>query len=197
MIRYFHWTYPEFDDVEATTSWRGPIDYSVSGLPYIGSLGSEPGLFVAVGFSGNGVGPCYVAGQSLAAQILGGEDVLQGSALTKPQPGALPPEPFRYVGGRIVRAAIERKEAREDTGPQGRSDHGGGRAARSDELHRSTTVSSAVACRAAVAASSDDPAQHALDRPSATGFVADEASIQRPSTAADSASAVSLFVYWR
>jgi hypothetical protein len=29
---------------------------------------------------------------------------------------ALPPEPFRYVGGRIVRAAIERKEAREDEG---------------------------------------------------------------------------------
>jgi glycine/D-amino acid oxidase-like deaminating enzyme len=116
MLKYFHWTYPEFHDVNATTSWRGPIDYSVSGLPYIGPLGSAPGLFVAVGFSGNGIGPCYVAGQSLAAQILGGKDVLEGSALTKPQPGALPPEPFRYVGGRIVRAAIERKEAREDEG---------------------------------------------------------------------------------
>lgn len=116
MLSYFRWTYPEFRDLDATRSWRGPIDYSVSGLPYIGPLGSVPGLFVAAGFSGNGVGPCYVAGQSLAAQILGGDDVLKGSALTRPQPGALPPEPLRYVGGRIVRSAIERKEAREDQG---------------------------------------------------------------------------------
>jgi glycine/D-amino acid oxidase-like deaminating enzyme len=116
MLRYFRWTYPELRDVDSATSWRGPIDYSVSGLPYIGSLGDVPGLFVAAGFSGNGVGPCYVAGQSLAAQILGGEDVLKGSALTKPQPGALPPEPFRYLGGRIVRAAIDRKERIEDEG---------------------------------------------------------------------------------
>jgi glycine/D-amino acid oxidase-like deaminating enzyme len=116
LLRYFRWTYPEFGDVEMATSWRGPIDYSVSGLPYIGPLGSVPGLFVASGFSGNGVGPCYTAGQSLAAQILGGDDVLRGSALTKPQPGTLPPEPFRYIGGRIVRAAIDRKERREDHG---------------------------------------------------------------------------------
>jgi glycine/D-amino acid oxidase-like deaminating enzyme len=116
LLKYFRWTYPEFHDVDAVTSWRGPIDYSVSGLPYIGPLGSVPGLFVAAGFSGNGLGPCYLAGESLAAQILGGEDVLRGSALTKPQPGKLPPEPFRYLGGRIVRAAIERKEDREDAG---------------------------------------------------------------------------------
>jgi len=114
MLRYFHWTYPELNDTTASTSWRGPIDYSVSGLPYIGPLGGVPGLFVAAGFSGNGVGPCYVAGQSLAAQILGGDDVLKGSALTKPPAGALPPEPFRYIGGRIVRSAIERKERIED-----------------------------------------------------------------------------------
>ena len=116
LLRYFRWTYPEFTDVEMATSWRGPIDYSVSGLPYIGPLGGVAGLFVAVGFSGNGVGPSYLAGQSLAAQILGGDDVLRGSALTKPQPGTLPPEPFRYIGGRIVRAAIDRKESREDHG---------------------------------------------------------------------------------
>jgi glycine/D-amino acid oxidase-like deaminating enzyme len=116
LLRYFRWTYPEFTDVEMATSWRGPIDYSVSGLPYIGPLGSVAGLFVAAGFSGNGVGPSYLAGQSLAAQILGGDDVLRGSALTKPQPGTLPPEPFRYIGGRIVRAAIDRKESREDHG---------------------------------------------------------------------------------
>jgi glycine/D-amino acid oxidase-like deaminating enzyme len=114
MLEYFRWTFPELGDADAVTSWRGPIDYSVSGLPYIGPLGAVPGLFVAAGFSGNGVGPCYLAGQSLAAQILGGEDVLKGSALTKPQPGALPPEPFRYLGGRIVRSAIDRKERRED-----------------------------------------------------------------------------------
>jgi glycine/D-amino acid oxidase-like deaminating enzyme len=116
LLKYFRWTYPEHSDVEMATSWRGPIDYSVSGLPYIGPLGRAPGLFVAAGFSGNGVGPSYLAGQSLAAQILGGDDVLRASTLTKPQPGSLPPEPFRYVGGRMVRAAIDRKESREDAG---------------------------------------------------------------------------------
>jgi glycine/D-amino acid oxidase-like deaminating enzyme len=110
---HLHRTFPALEGVRLETSWRGPIDYSVTGLPFIGAL-STPGLYTAAGFSGNGLGPAYLAGESLAAQILGGEDVLEGSALTRPQARRLPPEPVRYAGGRIVRAAIARKEAAED-----------------------------------------------------------------------------------
>ena len=37
-------------------------------------------------------------------------------ALQRPPRGGLPPEPFRYAGGLIVRAAVARKEAAEDRG---------------------------------------------------------------------------------
>jgi len=114
MLGHLHRAFPALADVGAATSWRGPIDYSVSGLPFVGAIPGSPGLYAAAGFSGNGLGPARIAGESLAAQILGGEDPLRGSSLTRPQTNQLPPEPVRYLGGRLVRAAIARKEGRED-----------------------------------------------------------------------------------
>jgi hypothetical protein len=73
-------------------------------------------VLAAIGFSGNGVGPSYVAGVALAQMALGDapEEIPEG--LQRPQDGGMPPEPIRYLGGRMVREAVRRKEQAEDGG---------------------------------------------------------------------------------
>jgi glycine/D-amino acid oxidase-like deaminating enzyme len=115
VLRQVAWSFPE-STFRPVTSWRGPIDYSINGLPFVGLLGSTPGLYTAVGFSGNGTGPSKIAAESLAAQILGGDDPLLGTALTRPPKSSFPLEPIRYIGARVVRRAMEAKERREDQG---------------------------------------------------------------------------------
>jgi hypothetical protein len=90
------------------------VDYSVTGLPFVGPLPQHPGVLAGVGFSGNGVGPSFVAGRALAEMALGREVTAMPEALRRPPRRGLPPEPLRRVGGALVRAAVARKETAED-----------------------------------------------------------------------------------
>jgi glycine/D-amino acid oxidase-like deaminating enzyme len=108
--------YPALWDVPIAASWRGPIDYSLTGLPFFCRLDGRDDILVGAGFSGNGVGPSHLAGQTLAAMALNGGDERIPEALTAVPQGRLPREPLRYVGGLTVRAATARKEAAEDLG---------------------------------------------------------------------------------
>ncbi len=111
-----HRTYPRLLDVPIAQSWRGPIDYSVSGLPFVFEVGGDPSVLAATGFSGNGCGPSYVVGDALAAMALGQDAEVFPEALRRIPRSPLPPEPVRYLGGRLVREAIARKEKLEDDG---------------------------------------------------------------------------------
>lgn len=111
---HFHRSYPMFWDVPAVRSWSGPIDYSISGMPSFVRMGDQPNIIAAAGFSGNGVGPSYIAGRILASMALDKDDEWAHTGLAAHPKGALPPEPARYLGGLVVRAAIARKENIED-----------------------------------------------------------------------------------
>jgi glycine/D-amino acid oxidase-like deaminating enzyme len=111
-----HYVYPNLADVPAVRSWRGPVDYSLSGLPFFSTLHGEPAIIVGAGFSGSGVGPAYVAGQILGAMALGQDDHPGPEGLCRIPGGAMPPEPFRFAGGALVRAAVGRKESEADRG---------------------------------------------------------------------------------
>jgi glycine/D-amino acid oxidase-like deaminating enzyme len=106
--------YPSLSDVPVARSWRGPIDYSVSGLPFLFGVGGHPRVHGATGFSGNGCGPSHVAGEALAALAVGAPAEDFPEALRRVPASPLPPEPVRWLGGRMVRAAIARKERLED-----------------------------------------------------------------------------------
>ena len=110
----FHRLYPSLRDVPAERSWLGPIDRSKSGLPFFGQLGQNHAILVGAGYSGNGVGPSFLGGRILASLARGIDDEWAHCALVRP-PAGLPPEPVRYLGGRIVRSAVARKERAEDT----------------------------------------------------------------------------------
>jgi len=115
--RHFRRTYPMLADVPVEGSWTGPIDRSRTGLPFFGELPGMPGVLVGVGYSGNGVGPSYLGGRMLASLALGRDDEWSNAGLVGPPGGGtFPPEPVRFVGGHVVKAAIERKERAEDAG---------------------------------------------------------------------------------
>ena len=99
-----------------THAWGGPVDRSTDGLPFFGRLQGRCPVLYGVGFSGNGVAPSYIAGKILASTALGYRDEWSECGLNRGVPLRFPPEPFRFVGGTIVREAVRRKEEREDHG---------------------------------------------------------------------------------
>jgi glycine/D-amino acid oxidase-like deaminating enzyme len=109
-------TYPALWDIPVAERWSGPIDYSLSGLPFFVRLRQAPAVLVCAGFSGDGVGPSRLAGEILAELAAGGGDAGLPEALRTVPTRPMPPEPIRYLGGRLVRGAIARKEHSEDLG---------------------------------------------------------------------------------
>jgi glycine/D-amino acid oxidase-like deaminating enzyme len=105
---------PSLAGVAVERSWGGPIDVSADRLPFFGSSGR---VHYGVGYTGNGVGPSWLGGQILASLALGREDEWTSLPLVGRRPRPLPPEPFRYVGGRAIRSATL---ACEDAGEAGR-----------------------------------------------------------------------------
>lgn len=105
--------YPSLTAVPITASWNGPIDRTVDGLPFFTTLG-RPDLICGAGYSGNGVAPSALGGRILASLALGREDEWSRCGLVRRAPPGMPPEPFRYIGGRMVRSAVARKEHAED-----------------------------------------------------------------------------------
>ncbi len=112
----FRELYPALAGVATPQSWTGPIDRTHDALPLFGRLGGRPDIVFGGGYSGNGVGPTYLGGRMLASLALGLDDEWSHSAeLFKPR-GGFPPEPIRYLGAHVVRAAVARKERLEDRG---------------------------------------------------------------------------------
>ena len=93
---------PALADARIDARWSGPIDVSADRLPRFGTV---PGtrLHYGAGYSGNGVGPSWLGGQILASLALGLEDEWSTLPLVTRRGRRLPPEPFRYAGGRLVR----------------------------------------------------------------------------------------------
>ncbi len=104
--------FPALEGRAITHAWGGPIDVSPSHLPQIGTLDGAP-VHYAFGFTGNGVGPCHLAGRVLAALAAGEPTPL---SLVDPAPALVPPEPIAYFGGTLVRRAFLRKERLEEAG---------------------------------------------------------------------------------
>ncbi|MGD9735910.1 MAG: NAD(P)/FAD-dependent oxidoreductase [Solirubrobacterales bacterium] len=108
---------PRLGNVELTHAWAGPIDRSSTGLPRVGKLGGDPRITYVMGFSGTGVLPTVTLGHCLAAVVLDRDDAARAQAELLTRSGSpFPPEPIRYLGGRLVQNAIIKKESAEDLG---------------------------------------------------------------------------------
>jgi glycine/D-amino acid oxidase-like deaminating enzyme len=108
---------PRLGNVELTHAWAGPIDRSSTGLPRVGKLGGDPRITYVMGFSGTGVLPTATLGRCLASVVLDRDDAPRAQAELLTRTGSpFPPEPIRYLGGRLVQKAIIAKESAEDLG---------------------------------------------------------------------------------
>lgn len=114
ITKAFHEIYPNLADVPIISSWTGPIDRSMSGLPTFGHLGGHENIVYAIGFSGNGVGTTVFASRIVNSLVLEKNDEWSRCGLVDTKIKRFPIEPFRYMGGHMVRDALVRKEAFED-----------------------------------------------------------------------------------
>lgn len=112
----FRNNYPDLKDVKIEDSWSGPVDRSYDSLPIFGQLNGHDNIHYGVGWSGNGVGVSRLGGRILAGLALNSNDKWSNCALVNREVRKFPPEPFRYVGGNLVRNAVIRKEAKEMKG---------------------------------------------------------------------------------
>jgi glycine/D-amino acid oxidase-like deaminating enzyme len=105
--------YPQLAGARIVHSWTGPIARTRTGLPYFHRRGK---VVYAGGYSGVGVCQTSLGGQILASLALGRDDEWAGCGLVRGPYARFPREPIRYLGGRLVRAAVARKEQAEDAG---------------------------------------------------------------------------------
>jgi glycine/D-amino acid oxidase-like deaminating enzyme len=106
---------PGLDGVRVERAWGGPIDVSADHLPF---FRTAPGtrIHYGAGYSGHGVGPSWLGGRILASLALGADDEWARLPLATRSVPRLPPEPFRRLGGGLVRRAIMACEAAEEEG---------------------------------------------------------------------------------
>jgi len=107
--------FPAVAGRELTHAWGGPIDASPTHLPLVLPLRGGR-AFVAAGYTGNGVGPSHMVARTLASLALDRRDEPSCLAFVDPSPPRVPPEPFHWMGGEAIRAAIQRKENAELAG---------------------------------------------------------------------------------
>jgi glycine/D-amino acid oxidase-like deaminating enzyme len=109
---------PDLAAAKITHAWGGPIDVSSDHLPFFGTV---PGtrIHYGAGYSGNGAGPSWLGGQILARLALGVDDELTRLPLVTRKVPKLPPEPFRRLGGGLVRVSIMACEEAEEEGRRG------------------------------------------------------------------------------
>ncbi|WP_420969497.1 NAD(P)/FAD-dependent oxidoreductase [Bradyrhizobium sp. B120] len=110
----FRKLYPMLNGMDIESSWTGPIDRSVDGLPFFGRLDNHPNISFGIGFSGQGVGPTVLGGKILASLALDEVNEWSNCGLVRDEVDKFPVEPFRYVGSILVREALRRKEGLED-----------------------------------------------------------------------------------
>ena len=116
LVSDFRRWFPAFADVPLEAAWGGPVDVSGWHLPFFGTTGRAGTVHFGFGFTGNGVGPCHLAGKVLSGLALGIEDEATTIPLVDAEPKRFPAEPVFTPGERLVTAAILRKDRLEDMG---------------------------------------------------------------------------------
>jgi len=112
----FRRVYPMLRDVKVECSWSGAVDRTYDSLPVLGALPGAKHIFYGIGWSGNGVGPSRIGGKILSSLALGLQDEWSQCGLVERKVQKFPPEPIRYMGGSLVRGAVQRKERAEAAG---------------------------------------------------------------------------------
>jgi glycine/D-amino acid oxidase-like deaminating enzyme len=100
--------FPQLRGRRIEHAWGGPIDVSPVHLPWFGTLRRTHYGF---GFTGNGVGPAHLGGRILADLASDARTALTALPIVGGRPPrSFPPEPLRFAGGSVIRAALVRAD---------------------------------------------------------------------------------------
>jgi glycine/D-amino acid oxidase-like deaminating enzyme len=111
---HLHRFFPALAGRRVEHAWGGPIDVSPSHLPVVTEV--ERGVWAGFGYTGHGVGPTHLVGRSLASLVAGRDDEYANLAIVGSPAIRVPPEPFRFIGGTVIRHAILNKETVQERG---------------------------------------------------------------------------------
>ncbi len=106
---------PALAGVRVERAWGGPIDVSADQLPFFGTVDGTR-VHYGVGYSGHGVGPSWMGGKILASLALRRADEWSSSPLVRTPKASLPPEPFKRLGGAVIRKAMLSVEDAQEEG---------------------------------------------------------------------------------
>jgi glycine/D-amino acid oxidase-like deaminating enzyme len=105
---------PGLADARVEAAWGGPIDVAADHVPFFGTTAGR--IHYALGYSGHGVGPSWLAGQVLASLVGGERDEWTALPLVNRRAARVPREPIRRVGGGLIRRALLACEEADEEG---------------------------------------------------------------------------------
>jgi len=108
----FRARFPSLRDVAVESFWGGWIGFGLDFLPSLGSEGEHGNVHYGIGFAGHGLAQATLMGAMLAERVRGGEHEFE-SALRR-RSLAWPPEPLRWLGGKLIIATLEALDRRTD-----------------------------------------------------------------------------------
>lgn len=113
--RAFRLIFPSLADVQISHNWTAPIDMTPTGLPFFGRFGKYNNISYGVGWSGYGVALSQIGGRILSSMALDLKNEWSECGLVERSAEKFPPEPFRFLGGKLVQAAVTLKERSDDS----------------------------------------------------------------------------------
>lgn len=116
LARHFFEIFPQLEGLRFTHRWAGVIDTTTRFTPFFGTaLGGR--VAYALGYTGLGVASTRF-GARVALDLLDGRDTERtGLAMVRQKPVPFPPEPVRYLGVQLTRAALAREDRTGRRGP--------------------------------------------------------------------------------
>jgi len=108
----FRERFPTLQDLGVESFWGGWIAFGMDFLPSLGSDDEHANVLHGVGYAGHGVAQATLMGAMLAARVCGEEHEFE-SALRR-RSLAWPPEPLRWVAGKLINSTLEAIDRRTD-----------------------------------------------------------------------------------
>jgi glycine/D-amino acid oxidase-like deaminating enzyme len=94
--------FPAWRGVEITHRWSGLVCLAMDVIPHVGTWESEPGVYFALAYHGNGVGMASWAGRAIANVIAGGKDARPNLMRRLPPRFPFPPLRPLYLRGAYI-----------------------------------------------------------------------------------------------
>lgn len=107
--RHLRETFPQLEDVAVTHAWGGMIDTTTRFNAFTG-VARQGRIGYALGFTGLGVAASRFAALTVLDQLAGRETERTSLRMTQRKPLPFPPEPVRWTGVQLTRAAMARED---------------------------------------------------------------------------------------